>query len=83
MAEKQHSLTYCNNTLTINGITQVISISSKEAELKLEKNTLFVKGSGLNVSRLDKEQGVVVLETQSISSLTYRQSGFSVKGLFR
>lgn len=83
MAEKQHSLTYCNNTLTINGISQVISISSKEAELKLEKNTLFVRGNGLNVSKLDKEQGVVVLETQSISSLTYRQSGMSLKGLFR
>lgn len=83
MSEKQHSLTYANNTLTINGVCKVISISAREAELNLDKTTLFIKGSGINVCKLDKEQGVVVLETQSVASITYRQSGLGVKGLFR
>ena len=85
MAEKelQHSLVYDNNTLTVRGIEQVVEISEKEAQFKLSNNTLFVKGNGLNVTKLDKEQGVVVLEVASLTSLTYRQSGISFKGLFR
>ncbi|MCH5151576.1 MAG: hypothetical protein J1F65_02825 [Clostridiales bacterium] len=85
MAEKelQHSLVYDNNTLTVRGVTQVVEISEKEAQFKLSHNTLFVKGGGLNVTKLDKEQGVVVLEVASLTSLTYRQSGISFKGLFR
>lgn len=81
--QKQHSLTFDNNMLTIKGVIQVVEISEKEAVLKLEGNTLTVKGSGLNVVKLDKEQGVVVLEVSSLSSLTYRQGGLSIKGLFR
>ena len=85
MAEKdvKHSLVYDNNTLTVRGVTQVVEISEKEAQFKLTTNTLSVKGSGLNVTKLDKEQGVVVLEVASLTSLTYRQSGLGIKGLFR
>lgn len=84
MAEKEkHSLVYENNTLTVRGIQQVVEISEKEAQFKLADNTLWVKGSGLNVTRLDKEQGVVVLELSALTSLTYRQGGLSLKGLFR
>ena len=81
--EVQHSLVYDNNTLTVRGIEQVVEISEKEAQFKLSNNTLWVRGSGLNVTKLDKEQGVVVLEVKSISSLTYRQNGLGIKGLFR
>ena len=84
MAEKEkHSLVYDNNTLTVRGIAQVIEISEKEAQFKLSDKTLVVKGSGLNVIKLDKEQGVVVLEVATLTSLAYRQSGLSLKGLFR
>lgn len=83
MAEKQHSLTFDNNVLTVKGVTQVVGISEKEAHFKLPSNTLTVKGSGLNVVKLDKDQGIVVLETSALTSLTYRQSGLNVKGLFR
>jgi len=84
MSEKQHSLNYENNVLTVKGVVQVITVSEKEAELKLEKNVMFIKGAKLNVCKLDKEQGVIVLETQSVSSITYRQGGsVSLKGLFR
>ena len=84
MAEKEkHSLVYDNNTLTVRGIAQVIEISEKEAQFKLADKTLVVKGGGLNVVKLDKEQGVVVLEVATLTSLVYRQGGLSLKGLFR
>ena len=81
--EKQHSLIFDNNMLTVKGVTQVISISEREAVLKLDGKTLTIRGSGLNVTRLDKEQGVVALEVSSLSGLTYRQGGMSFKGLFK
>ena len=81
--EKQHSFSFDNNVLTVRGVAQVVEISEKEAVFKLENNTLTVKGSGLNVTRLDREQGVVVLEVSTLSALTYRQSGITLKGLFR
>ena len=85
MTEKdlKHSLVYDNDSLTVRGIAQVVEISEKEAQFKLSTNTLFVRGSGLNVVKLDKEQGVVVLDVKTISSISYRQGGLSLKGLFR
>ena len=61
----------------------MVSISEKEAIFKLDGKTLNVRGNGLNLAKLDKEQGVVVLEVKSISSITYRQGGMSFKGLFK
>ena len=82
-SEKKHSFSFDNNVLTVKGVAQVVEISEKQAIFKLENNTLTVKGSGLNVTRLDREQGVVVLDVSTLSSLTYRQGGISLKGLFR
>ena len=81
--EKQHSFIFENNVLTVRGVVQVVEISERQAVLKLEGDTLTVKGSGLNVTKLDKEQGVVVLEVSTLISLTLRQSGINIKGLFR
>lgn len=81
--EKQHSFSFDNNVLTVKGVAQVVGISEREAIFKLEHNTLTVKGAGINVTKLDREQGVVVLELTTLTSLTYRQSGVSLKGLFR
>lgn len=84
MAEKTHSLIFDNKTLTVKGVVQVVAISDKEAVFKLSDNTLTVKGNGLNVTKLDKEQGVVVLEVTEITSITYRANALSgIKGLFR
>ena len=84
MAEKVHSLVFDNNLLTVKGVEQVVQISEKEAVFKLSDNTLTVKGSGLNVVKLDKEQGVVVLEVSSVQSIAYRANALAgIKGLFR
>ena len=84
MAEKTHSLVFDNKTLTVKGVEQVVAISDKEAQFKLSNSALTVKGNGLNVTKLDKEQGVVALEVESIASITYRANALSgIKGLFR
>lgn len=85
MADKelQHSLNFDGSALTVRGVRQVSEIDDKQAVFKLDKNVLTVRGGGLNVVKLDKEQGVVVIEAGSISSIGYRQSGISIKGLFR
>lgn len=78
----KHSFSFDNGVLTIRGIKQVVEISDKQAQFKLDGNTLTVRGSGLNVCKLDREQGVVLLEVKSLSALSYRQIG-TFKGLFR
>ncbi len=84
MAEKtDHSLIYAEGTLTVKGIRQVVEIDERQAVFKLEQKTLTLRGSGFNVVRLDREQGVAVLETTGVATITYRASGLSVKGLFR
>ncbi|MCH5153259.1 MAG: hypothetical protein J1F68_04810 [Clostridiales bacterium] len=81
--EKQYSFNFDNSVLTVKGVQQVMEISDRQAIFKLDGNTLTVKGSGINVTKLDKEQGVVVLEVAALSSLSLRQSGVNLKGLFR
>lgn len=78
----KHSLCYDNNLLTVKGVRQVVEIGERQAVFKLEGDLLTVRGGGLNVTKLDKEQGIVVFEVKNISSLSYRQAGI-IKGLFK
>lgn len=78
-----HSLSYSNGTVTVNGVIKVVAVSEKEAQFKLSESSLSIKGSGLNVTKLDREQGVVQLEAGNVQSFTYRQNGVGLKGLFR
>ena len=81
--KRPHSLTYVNNLLTISGVQQVLEVSATTAQLKLSDQTLTVRGTGLNIVKLDKAEGVVQLETQRVQQLTYRQGGTGLKGLFK
>ena len=87
MAEKEkqtYSLCCENNAITIKGVTKVIEISDKEAQLQLSNRTLVIRGDGINITRLDKEQGVVCLDFASLTSISFKQSGgLGLKGLFR
>ena len=80
MAEKQ-SFAYDGKTINIVGVVRVVQISEKECVFRLDGQTLAVKGDGLNVVRLDKERGEVALETDKLSSVTYR-GGATLMGLF-
>ena len=77
-----HSLCYEKDILTLRGVVQVVEVAEREGAFKLDNGTVVVKGSGLNIVKLDKEQGIVILETKSLSSIVYKQTP-SLKGLFR
>ena len=82
--KKPHGLTYQNNLLTISGVVQVVEVSASMAQLQLSQQTLVVRGSGINIVKLDKAEGVVHLETQRVQQITYRQGGGAgLKGLFK
>ena len=81
--EKKHSFSYDNNVLTVRGVEQVVEITERQATFKLENNTLTVRGAGLNVTKLDKEQGVVVMEVTTLASLSFHQGGLGIRGWFR
>lgn len=84
MSEKNnaHGFSFCNGILTVNGVVQVLEISEKQAQFKLQGNVITVKGGGLNVVKLDRDSGAVQLEAQSLQSLSYRAT-VGIKGLFR
>ena len=77
-----HNLVYNGKTLTVSGVAKVVELTEKEAIFKLEGCTLTVKGSGLNVTKLDKNQGEVVLDLEQLSSVTYGRTA-GIKGLFK
>ncbi|HIU90758.1 MAG TPA: YabP/YqfC family sporulation protein [Candidatus Fimimonas merdipullorum] len=72
---------FADNLLTVNGVTKVEEVCDKEARLKTADGVLCVKGAGLNVTRLDRESGVVQLECKNLFSLALREKG-GIKGLF-
>lgn len=78
-----YSIVCEHNSLTVKGVKQVVEVTEREAQFKLASNMLIVKGGGLNITRLDKDQGVVVIDYASLSSLSFRQNGINIKGLFR
>lgn len=81
--ERPHSLNYQGNLLTICGVAQVVEVSATTAQFKLNGCTLVLRGTGLNIVKLDKAEGIVQLETQHVQQITYRQGGTGLKGLFK
>lgn len=80
--DKSHSLHFQDSTLTVTGVTQVVEVDEQEARLKLDSSTLCIKGSGLNIVKLDKDQGTLLLQVKTLTSATYKQT-VGIKGLFR
>ncbi len=80
--EKPHVLIFEKNTLTIKGVEKVLEVDEREGQFKLSNSTLVVKGAGLNIVKLDKTDGIVLLEVQNIVSITYK-NGLNLKGLFK
>lgn len=77
----KHEFSYDGKTISVAGVVKVVQISEKECMFKLDGTTLTIKGDGLNVTRLDKERGEVVMESDKLHSAVYR-GGASLKGLF-
>lgn len=77
----KHEFNYDGKTISVAGVVKVVQISEKECVFKLDGTTLTIRGDGLNVTRLDKERGEVVMESDKLHSAVYR-GGASLKGLF-
>ena len=71
-----------NNSLNVTGVTKVVEITDREAQLKLASITLVIKGDGINITSLNNEKGAVSLQYSHLSSVSFR-SGASLRGLFR
>lgn len=72
-----------NNALTISGVTKVVEITEREAQLKLSSTLLVVKGDGINITRLDNDKGIVILQYTRVTSIAFRSGGVSLKGIFK
>lgn len=80
--DKSHSLHFQDGALTVTGVVQVVEVDEREARFKLDGSTLCIKGSGLNIVKLDKDQGTLLLQVKTLTSATYKQT-VGIKGLFR
>ena len=58
-------------TLSATGVVGVDGMTDKQLDVELEQNRLVIKGTGLSVSKLDTEQGNLVVVSEVITSLTY------------
>lgn len=89
MAEisKRHTLVIDGNKkVSISGVESVNSIFDKiEVEVALSDRRLVIKGSGLNASKLNVEEGTLSIEGEEISSVNYYANSqkLSLKRLFK
>ena len=80
--EKKSTLTLQNRkTLSLDGVTDVLSFDESTVLLKTALGTLTVEGVGLHILLLDLESGRVTLEG-SVSALFYTEKSTGGKGGF-
>ena len=72
--ETIHKLT-CDGrkTMTLEGLIDVAMYDDKEVQARTNKGVLSIKGTGLNIERLDKDMHVLVL-SGTIDSMVYKHS---------
>ena len=75
----KHTFCYGKGKISVEGVVKVVQISERECVFRLDGQTLTLRGSGLSVTKLDRDGGTVVLDVDKLSSATY---GSGVKGLF-
>ena len=80
--EKKSTLTLQNRkTLSLDGVSDVLSFDESTVLLKTALGTLTVEGSGLHILQLDLESGRVTVEG-SVSALLYSDKSAGGKGGF-
>lgn len=70
--------------ITLSGVTEVISLTDGEAIIDTDKGRLVIKGKGLSLSKLDREQGKMSMSSEFVGSLVYGagKKPFNLKTLF-
>ena len=82
-AANKHTMCYGDGKITVMGVTKVVQISERECVFRLDGQTLTLRGTGLTVTKLDRDNGTVALDVEQLSSVAYRNSfGGGLKGLF-
>ena len=74
-----------NKKVNLSGLIGVVSIFDKEIELLSNDNRIVIKGSGLTASKLNIEDGTMVIHGDFISSVNYlpKIKKISFKGIFK
>ncbi|MDD3831382.1 MAG: YabP/YqfC family sporulation protein [Clostridia bacterium] len=58
-----------SNSITINGVSNVVSIFDKEAVINTEGGLIEVVGQGLTASKLELDKGLLVLSFESLVNI--------------
>lgn len=82
-ATKEHSIILENRTrMTITGVLDVVSFSDNKVELKINMNSLVIKGKNFNMNQLDTDTGELSL-TGEVAFIEYtKEKGSLFSGLF-
>ena len=86
ISNKKHTLVIdANKKVTMTGLVGIVSIFEKEIEVLTIDNKIVLKGAGLSASKLDVEDGTLVVNGEFISSVTYFQKNqkITLKGIFK
>jgi hypothetical protein len=81
--DKKHSLAVTESGVTIGGVTDVVSVYDKEVVLNTVKGRLTITGDKLNVKKLEVDEGLVVLEYQTLGTIKYGVKKSSFAGIFK
>ena len=68
-------------TLHVTGVIGVDGMTDRQLDIEFEQNKLVIKGKGLSVSKLDTEQGDLVVVGEVITSLVYTGKNKTKTGL--
>ena len=68
-------------TLHATGVVGVDGMTDRQLDVEFEQNKLIIKGKGLSVSKLDTEQGDLVVVGEVITSLVYTGKNKTKTGL--
>lgn len=85
IVNKTHAFNYDGRRLNITGVKEVAHFEDKEVAVSLADRGLIVRGKGLNVSELNINTGLLIVDG-SVDSIAYtgsmEKTGF-LKKLFR
>lgn len=72
-------------SVSVSGVTAVVSIDEKEAEILRASGRVTILGTNLQAQKLALEQGLLVLTADSVTSVKFGAppKKFSLKNIFK
>jgi len=83
---KRHTISIEDNKkIYLTGLVGVVSVFDKEIEILSSDKRLIIKGSGLTASKLNVDDGTMIIEGDSIFSINYlpKIKKITFKGIFK